>query len=85
MGKWLHNQNQNSDFKLPQFTYEQLRNYKEKMGYNGVFIIMTGKCLVICDSSDEKVFAEVGRGTFFGESTVLKSPVSILVITQSRL
>ena len=51
-------------------------DYRRKVGRDGVFIIDSGKCQIVNESGEEKVFTEIGRGDYFGEAMMLKQPVS---------
>ena len=45
---------------------------RHEMGNDGMFIVDSGKCQIVNDGGDEKVFTEIGRGDYFGESVTLK-------------
>ena len=42
-----------------------------------MYIIKSGKALIINELGTEKVFLEIRPGDFFGESKVIKQPVSV--------
>lgn len=59
----------------------ELKNYKEKNGFNGMFIVDSGKCQIINKVGNLKEeFTTIHRGAFFGESIVLKVSVRLSTI-----
>ena len=50
--------------------------YTENNGFDGFFIIKSGKALVINTLGLDQEFTELRSGDFFGESQIFKQPVS---------
>ena len=48
-----------------------------------MYIIKYGKVQVINPMGYDKVFTEIGRGDFFGETSILKRPVSLISTNNS--
>ena len=42
----------------------------------GLYLIESGKCIIVNNGMETKIFSEIGRGDMFGDSFVLKQPVS---------
>ena len=42
----------------------------------GLYVIVSGNCIVVNEALPKKVFATIGRGDMFGESSATKAPVS---------